>query len=89
MFPESKITVSVRQRNGKKCKTYIYGWGEEYDLPKICSYFKKTYSCNGAVMTDDEYGLVIELSGDKRFNVYNFLLSEEICSKENITIKGV
>ena len=89
LFPEKEITISVNQRNGKKCKTNIYGWGEEYDLPKICSYFKKTYKCSGAVVENKDYGLVIELTGDNKKNVYDFLINECICCKENIITKGI
>ena len=89
LFPEKQITISVNQRNGKKCKTNIYGWGEEYDLPQICSYFKKTYKCSGAVVENKDYGMVIELTGDNKKNVCDFLLNEGICSKENIITKGV
>ena len=89
LFPEKQITISVNQRSGKKCKTNIYGWGEEYDLPKICSHFKKTFKCSGAVVENKDYGLVIELTGDNKKNVYEFLINECICSKENIISKGI
>jgi len=89
LFHEKEITISVNQRNGKKCKTNIYGWGEEYDLPKICSYFKKTYKCSGAVIENKDYGSVIELTGNNKKNVYDFLIKEGICSKENIITKGL
>ena len=89
LFPQKEITISVNQRNGKKCKTNIYGWGEEYDLPKICSHFKKTYKCSGAVVENKDYGSVIELTGDNKKNVYEFLINEGICCKENIITKGI
>jgi len=88
-YMEPIITIFVSQRNGKKCKTHIYGWCEEYDLPKICSHFKKTYNCNGAVINNNEYGETIELSGNKRDEVYKFLLTEEICSKSKIILRGI
>jgi translation initiation factor SUI1 len=89
MFPKSEITIFVNQRNGKKCKTHVYGWGEEYDLNKICAYLKSQCKCGGAVVTNKDYGLTIELSGDNKKEVYDFLIGEEICVKEDITIRGI
>ena len=88
-YMEPIITIFVSQRNGKKCKTHIYGWCEEYDLPKICSYLKKTYNCNGAVINNEEYGETIELSGNKKEEIYKFLLSEEICTRNKIILRGI
>jgi translation initiation factor SUI1 len=89
MFPKSEITIFVSQRNGRKTKTHVYGWGEEYDLHKICAYFKKVCKCGGAVVTNKEYGLTIELSGDNKKDIYDFLIGEEICVREDITIRGI
>jgi translation initiation factor 1 len=89
LFPEKEITISVNKRNSKKCKTNIYGWGEEYDLSKICSHFKNTYKCSGAVVENKNYGWVIELTGDNKKNIYEFLINEGICCKENIITKGI
>jgi hypothetical protein len=41
--------------------------------------FKKNFSCNGAIAKDPELGQVIQLSGDQRANVKDFLVDEEIC----------
>ena len=42
---------------------------------------KKTYNCNGAIINNEEYGETIELSGNKKDEVYNFL--EEYKSTKN------
>jgi translation initiation factor 1 len=89
LFEQSKVTISVQRRNGKKCITTITGMATDLDLPKILSYFKKTYSCNGSILKDEKYGEIITLSGDQKDNMYNFLINEEINKREDIIVKGV
>jgi len=84
-----KITIIVNNRTGRKYYTFVYGFSEEYDLPKILKYFKKTFNCTGSIEKNEEYGEVIKLTGDQKKNVYNFLIKEEISSNENIIIKGI
>ena len=49
--------------------------------------FKKSFKCNGAVI-DSELGKVIQLQGDQRTNVKDFLADQEICAPDNIQIHG-
>lgn len=88
-FSKNKVTISVRQRNGRKCITTITGMAEDLDLKKIVSYVKKTYNCNGSIVKNEEFGEIIILSGDQKDNIYKFLIDEEICEKDDIMIKGV
>ena len=37
----------------------------------------------------EEFGEVIKLTGDQKVNVCNFLINEEICTNEDIIIKGI
>ena len=85
----NKITISVTNRTGKKFHTVMYGFGDEYDLPKIIKHLKKTFSCTGSIENSEEFGEVIKLTGDQKVNVYNFLIKEEICTNEDIIIKGI
>jgi translation initiation factor 1 len=89
LFEESNVTISVQKRNGKKCITIVIGMATDLDLPKIVSYLKKTYNCNGSIIKDDKHGEIIKLSGDQKDNVYNFLIDEEINKREDIIVKGV
>jgi translation initiation factor 1 len=88
-FTNSKVTVCVQKRNGRKCITTITGMEDDLDLKKIVSYFKKTYSCNGSILKDEKYGEVITFSGDQKENFYNFLIQEQINKPDDIIIKGV
>lgn len=85
---EEKVHVRVQQRNGRKCITTVAGLADDLDIKRICKAFKKNFSCNGAVQKDDEVGEVIQLSGDQRTNVKDFLVDQEICHAESIVLHG-
>ena len=44
--------------------------------------------CNGTVIEDEEQGKVLQLQGDQRKNVSLFLLTNQLCKKDQITIHG-
>jgi translation initiation factor 1 len=49
---------------------------------------KKEFCCNGVVIQDAELGQVIQLQGDQRKNVSNFLVQAGIVRKDLIKIHG-
>jgi translation initiation factor 1 len=61
---------------------------DDLDIKRICKAFKKNFSCNGAVQKDDEDKEVIQLQGDQRTNVKDFLVDQEICAPESIVLHG-
>jgi translation initiation factor 1 len=83
-------TVHIRnqQRNGHKSLTTVQGLPSDINLKKILKALKKTYSTNGAILTDEELGKIIQVQGDQRKNVYEFLIKYNICSKEQVKIHG-
>jgi translation initiation factor 1 len=89
LFSKNIVTISVQKRNGRQCITNISGLAEDLDLPKIISYLKKKYSCNGSIIKDEQFGEIITLTGDQKENIYNFLIGEEINKKDEIIVKGV
>ena len=50
--------------------------------------FKKKFNCNGTIVDDPEHGMVIQLQGDQRQNVLQFLTEEGIAKKDIIKIHG-
>jgi len=82
------IHIRIQQRNGKKCLTLIYGIAADLDLHKITRYLKKYYSTNGNVITDPQYGDIIQLQGDQRKNVYDSLIEWKIAEKGDIRVHG-
>lgn len=85
---QSKIHIRVQQRNGRQCITTIQGFADDLDVKRICKAFKKNFSCNGAVSEDKEMGEVIQLSGDQRTLVKDFLVDQEIYHNNQIVIHG-
>lgn len=42
---------------------------------------KKVFNCNGNIAEDDEMGEVIQLQGDQRQNVREWLIENEVVTK--------
>mmetsp|Transcript_53571 Transcript_53571/g.79966 ORF Transcript_53571/g.79966 Transcript_53571/m.79966 type:complete len:106 (-) Transcript_53571:135-452(-) len=85
---EEKVHVRIQQRSGRKCITTVAGLADDLDIKRICKAFKKNFSCNGAVQKDEDSGEVIQLSGDQRTNVKEFLVDQEICTSDMIVLHG-
>jgi translation initiation factor 1 len=78
----------VQQRNGRKCITTVAGLLDDLDIKRICRAFKKNFSCNGAVQKDEDGKEVIQLQGDQRTSVKEFLVHQEICTPDIIVLHG-
>lgn len=85
------ITADIRnqQRNGRKSVTTVQGLPKTFDLKKMVRALKKEFSCNGTVIEDPEHGSIIQLQGDQRQAVKEFLEREGICGSEQLRIHGV
>ncbi len=83
---KSKIHVRIQQRNGKKSITTIEGLDDDLDLKRICKAMRKCFNCNGNVtQTKDEENLIIQLQGDQRENIKNWLIEQEIITKSEVS----
>jgi translation initiation factor 1 len=51
----------------------LQGIKGSYDYKKILKSMKKEYCCNGTVVEDEELGQVIQVQGDQRKNIADFL----------------
>ena len=84
----SVVHIRVQQRNGKKSLTTIQGLADDLDMSKILKALKKTLNTNGAVLEDEEFGSVLQLQGDHRAAVTDFLCTYRICTRAEIKIHG-
>ncbi|XP_060209148.1 protein translation factor SUI1 homolog [Lycium barbarum] len=83
------VHIRIQQRNRKKSLTTIPGLRKEYlSYEKILKNLKKELCCNGNVVQDKELGKVIQLQGDQRKNVSQFLVNAGIVKKDQIKIHG-
>ncbi|EFO18374.2 hypothetical protein LOAG_10121 [Loa loa] len=80
--------IRIQQRTGRKTITTVQGIAPEYDLKKIVRYLKKEYNCNGTTVDHPEYGEVIQLTGDQRQHIKDFLCRVGIVKEENCKIHG-
>lgn len=83
------IHIRNQQRNGRKSVTTVQGLPKAFDLKKMVRALKKEFSCNGTVIDDPEHGSIIQLQGDQRQAVKEFLEREGICGSEQLRIHGV
>ncbi|KAJ2580439.1 Eukaryotic translation initiation factor eIF-1, partial [Coemansia sp. RSA 1797] len=51
-------------------------------------FFKKTFGCLGTIVKDDDFGKVIQLGGDQRAKLSEFLIGEGIAKKGDIKVHG-
>lgn len=82
------VHIRTQQRNGRKSLTTVQGLDKKFEYSKVLKAFKKKFNCNGTIVDDPEYGNVIQLQGDQRQNVSQFLTEEGICKKDIIKIHG-
>lgn len=82
------VHIRIQQRNGKKSLTTVQGLKKDYSYEKILKDLKKEFCCNGNVVQDKELGKVIQLQGDQRKKVANFLLQAGLVKKDQIKIHG-
>merc|ERR1712083_1219179 len=96
----SKVHIRMQQRNGRKSWTTVQGFPEQVrtpksgkvypvDFDKILRALKKTYKTNGTLIKDEEHGTIIQLQGDIRKDVAEFLIeATAIITKDQVMIHG-
>eukprot|EP00112_Aurelia_sp_Birch-Aquarium-sp1_P023510 Seg703.9 transcript_id=Seg703.9/GoldUCD/mRNA.D3Y31 product="Eukaryotic translation initiation factor eIF1" protein_id=Seg703.9/GoldUCD/D3Y31 len=82
------IHIRIQQRNGRKTLTTVQGIPSDYDQKKIVRAFKKEFNCNGTVIEHSEHGEVIQLQGDQRTNIKDFLLQVGLAKNEQLKVHG-
>ncbi|KAI8612306.1 translation initiation factor SUI1 [Chytriomyces sp. MP71] len=82
------IHIRIQQRNGRKTLTTVQGLADEIDPKKVLKAFKKDFACNGNIIEDEEHGECIQLQGDQRSKVLQFLVEQDISTKDKIKVHG-
>merc|ERR1712167_344479 len=88
------IHIRSQQRNGRKRWTTVQGiperlLGKRVNFDKIMKALKKTLKTNGTLVSDDEHGTIIQLQGDFRAEVAEFILVQGFQDKDHIMVHGV
>ncbi|KAL1586131.1 hypothetical protein WHR41_04830 [Cladosporium halotolerans] len=85
---QNYIHIRIQQRNGRKTLTTVQGLPKKFDQKKILKVIKKKFACNGTIVADSEMGEVIQLQGDQRKDVQEFLTDKkEGLGLEALTVK--
>jgi translation initiation factor 1 len=82
------LDIRIQQRNGRKTLTTVQGIPKEMDPFRILKALKKVFACNGTVVEDEVLGSVLQLQGDHRVKIQNFLIEENIATKDGVKIHG-
>ena len=62
---------------------HLQGLDDDLDLKRILKAIKKRYNCNGNIKKVKDFGEIIQVQGDQRGNIKEFLLGEEIYASED------
>ena len=57
--------------------TTVQGLPKKFDQKKILKVIKKKFACNGTSVSDVEMGEVVQLQGDQRKDVQDFLTDKK------------
>ncbi len=77
-----KGNIHIRiQTQGKRSLTVVEGLDKDLDLKRICKSMRKMFSSNGNV---DEKNHIIQLQGDQRQQVKEWLLQNEVLTKSDL-----
>jgi translation initiation factor 1 len=66
--------------------TTVQGIAEQFDKKKLVKAFKKEFACNGTVVEHPEHGEVVQLQGDQRQNVCEFLTRNQIVKEDQLKV---
>lgn len=81
---QALVHIRLQARTARKFVTTVQGLEDDLDLQRLLRTWKKCFHCNGAILT----GGVIQLNGDQRKNVRDFLVDETICREDCVRLHG-
>jgi translation initiation factor 1 len=82
------VHIRMQQRNGKKVITIIQGLDAKIPRKDLIKKFKTMYACGGHIAQDEAFGEVIQLTGDQRLKVRDYLIANDMVEEHNIEIHG-
>jgi len=83
------VHIRVMQRTAKKRLTTCEGLPQKLNFDKLLRALRKQLCCNGCLITDKDLGNVIQLQGDHRQGVFNFLTESGLVKPDMIKIHGI
>ena len=86
---KTEVHIRFQQRTGRKGITTVQGLNQGLNFEKLNKEFKKRWGCAGTVIQDPEAGYVIQLQGDQRQHLTEFLIEEKLAKEANIRVFGL
>lgn len=81
------VVIRIQQRAGRKSITTIQGLYQELDFERLAKEFRKRWGCS-AIVVETEKGSVVQLQGDQRTHLKEFLLAEELVWPDQLKVLG-
>ncbi|NWU12548.1 EIF1 factor, partial [Cephalopterus ornatus] len=85
---EDYIHIRIQQRNGRKTLTTVQGIADDYEGGGFFVSLPQKFACNGTVIEHPEYGEVIQLQGDQRKNICQFLVEIGLAKDDQLKVHG-
>ena len=85
------VHIRIQQRNRGKCLTLVEGLEEQWqpNPQQILKYLRKTLATNGTLLkSDNGSDKILQLQGDHRQKVSDFLISNQLYGPDQIKIHG-
>jgi translation initiation factor 1 len=83
------IHIRLQKRNARKCFTIIQGLdNSKDDTITLLKKLKTKFCCAGYLKDIEEFGEVIQMSGDNRNKIKEFLVTEYNINTADIIIHG-
>lgn len=89
MKKTNEVHIRFQQRSGRKGVTTVQGLNQRLDFDKLNKEFKKRWGCAGTIIQDKEAGIVIQLQGDQRDHLKEFLVEEKLTKVEHLRLHGL
>ncbi|OAA61926.1 translation initiation factor SUI1 [Niveomyces insectorum RCEF 264] len=67
------IHIRIQQRKGRKTLTTVQGIPPKFSQKKILTVVKRKFACNGTTVHDSDRGDILQLQGDQRHHMLEFL----------------
>merc|ERR1712176_1482385 len=83
--PKRKIK---QQRNGKKGVTTIVGLPKKLNFKKLVKKMKNKFSTGATLANDEQNGTVIQIQGDFRHEIVQYIVQLNIVDKNSVTVHG-
>lgn len=84
----TQVHIRNRQRTARKSWTTIEGLSPDIDLAFLLKALRKTLNTNGTLLHNERLGHIIQLQGDHRSAIMEFLVNSNIVAKDRIILHG-